>query len=338
MRLRRSLIYVIIITFTGLSSGLADAEIDKKVTDLFGVNWESVRYNRSVSRYNLEVSSNEQNSRASESLSLSGQILIKDPNLVLGTCQQGVITEMTDRQGRNIESGQELPQSRNMSYEGLRYRQRYTQPPKLPRWKNFVRSILRIRPASFRPERINELQPARLDMQLDIGLLGSSGGQITEIKGYYFALMAESVEYVEVPFEPNDNWIRLTDDLEIMVQEAECATTSSRIRYNYNIQERRTGDDRPYRLTVEDYLPERIVTDRHFVGADGKPIDRFMGISRLPGRVGGGGSGSRSDSRGVIPIEKIRFVIAVNPSHYKVPFEFKNIPLPDPELRQDKNQ
>ena len=245
---------------------------------------------------------------------------------------------MTDRRGRNIESGQELPQSRNMSYEGLRYRQRYTQPPKLPRWKNFVRSILRIRPASFRPERINELQPARLDMQLDIGLLGSSGGQITEIKGYYFALMAESVEYVEVPFEPNDNWIRLTDDLEIMVQEAECTTSPSRIRYNYNIQERRTGDDRPYRLTVEDYLPERIVTDRHFVGADGKPIDRFMGISRLPGRVGGGGSGSRSDSGGVSPIEKIRFVIAVNPSHYKVPFEFKNIPLPDPELRQDKNQ
>ena len=112
-------------------------------------------------------------------------------------------------------------------------------------------------------------------------------------------------------------------------------TSSSRIRYNYNIEENRAGQERSIRLTVEDYLPERIILKRQFVKKDGKTINTYSG-SQLPVYVGGNGSGSYSDSSGVSPIEKIRFVIAVNPSHYKIPFEFKNIPLPDPELRQEK--
>jgi len=50
-----------------------------------------------------------------------------------------------------------------------------------------------------------------------------------------------------------------------------------------------------------------------------------VGFGFLPTHVGGSGGGSHSGSGK--PIKKIRFVIAVNPKHYKIPFELKNIPL-----------
>ena len=79
----------------------ADADIDKKVTDLFEINWESMNYDKSVTRYNPKVSSNRQAARADENLKLRCEIEIKDPNLVLGTSRQGVLTEMKDSKRQN---------------------------------------------------------------------------------------------------------------------------------------------------------------------------------------------------------------------------------------------
>ena len=219
------IIFVIIVLLTIWPSVLAGAEVDEKLTDLFEVNWESIRYDKSVYRRNPEFTLNDPSVR--ESLSLSCRVEIKDPNLVLGTCRQGIISEMADLQKQKIDIGQESPRSRNMSYDGLRYRQRFIQQPQLPRWKTVIRSILRTGPTSSRPQLINELQPASLDIQFDIGLLETPGGEIYSLKGYFYALIAESLKYVEVPFEPNDNWIRLTNDLEIRIREAKCSMTSS---------------------------------------------------------------------------------------------------------------
>lgn len=80
-------------------------------------------------------------------------------------------------------------------------------------------------------------------------------------------------------------------------------------------------------ISVNDPLPSRIVVTRQFIGSDGKPTHHFSGIRRLPAHVGGNGSGSGGDSG---QIQKIRFVIAVNPTHYKIPFAFEHIPLPKP--------
>jgi hypothetical protein len=331
---RPFLITIIIIILAGLSIGSAEIKVDKKVNKLFEVNWEAVRYGKSVSRYNTKVSSNRQESSANESLNLTCQVEIKDPNIVLGICQVGVITEMKDGKGQNIDPGQKIPPLKHMSYDAPRYRRRYSQRPQLPKWKSMIRSLLRVRPAPFQPQLINVLQPSRLDMQLDIGLLEPSGGKIKSLKGYFYALTAASLEYVEVPFEPNNTWVRLTDDLEIRVNEARSTSLGSRARYNYNIEERRVGGDRMNRLTPETYLPERMVTGRQFIGIDGKPADHFRGINRLPAHVGGGGSGGGGNTQ----IDKIRFVIAVNPSHHKIPFELKKIPLPDPELREEKKK
>jgi len=334
MRLRRGFIYVIIVMFAGLSIGSSEVEVDKKVTDLFEVNWEAVRYNKSVSRYNTKVSSNRQETSANESLNLSCQVEIKDPNIVLGTCQQGIITEMKDGKGQNVDPGQKILPLKHMSYDGLRYRRRYSRRPQMPRWKSIIRSLLRVRPAPFRPQLYDELQPARLDMQLDIGLLDPSGGEIKSLKGYFYALTAASLEYVDIPFEPNNTWVRLTDDLEIQVNEARSVSMGSNVRFNCSIEERWAGADRMNRLTAETYLPERVVTNRQFIGIDGKPTSHFMGLGRLPAHVGGNSSGSGGNTQ----IDKIRFVIAVNPSHYKIPFELKKIPLPNPELKEEKKK
>jgi len=352
IRLRWSFIYVVIIIFTDLSMASTDANIDKKVTDLFEINWESMRYDKSVSLYNPKLSSNQQASRADENLSLSCKIEIKDPNLVLGISRKGVLTGMTDSKKQNIEINQEQPPSRRpptpamrnmpsprsmeMAYEGLRYHPQMTQPPKISRWRAFLYKYLRYPQKPFRPELVNELQPPRIQFELDIGLLKSSGGEIRSLKGYYYALMAESIEYVDVPFEPNDQWVRLTDDAEIQVREADYTISGSRIRYNYDIEENRIGGERMFMLSVEDYLPEKMVVERQLIGQDGKQINRSPGMGSLPAHVGGSGSGSHSGSGGISPVKKIRFVIAVNPKHYKIPFELKNIPLPNPESKEGK--
>jgi hypothetical protein len=218
-----------------------------------------------------------------------------------------------------------------MRYEGLRYHQRMSQPPKTPRWKAFLYKYIRIPQKPFRPQLVNQLEPSRLQFELDLGLLGHTGKEIKSLKGYYYVLMAESIQHIEVPFEPNDQWVGLTDEIAIQVREAECKITGSRLKYNLDIEESRLGGERFNRISFGDYLPEKMVMGRQLIGKDGKSLDRHMGHGFLPAHVGGSSSGSRSGSGGVSPIEKIRFVIAVNPKHCKIPFELKNIPLPNPE-------
>jgi len=333
--------------FTGISMASTDAGIDKKVANLFEINWESMQYDRSVTINNPEVTSNQQPSRTNENLMLRCKVEIKDPNLVLGVSRKGVLTEMTDSKGRNIEINQQEPESKmppmpamrnmpmnipsrrsmEMAYEGLRYHKSFIQPPKVPRWKALLYKYLKIPQKPFNPVLVNQLEPPRLQFELDLGVLERSGGEIKSLKGYYYVLLAESLENVEVPFEPNDQWVLLTEDVAIQVREARNTISGSGTRYNFEIEESKSARRSIGLLSVGDYLPEKMVMGRQFIKADGKPFDPSMGFGFLPAHVGGSGSGSGS----VGPVKKIRFVIAVNPQHYKIPFELKNIPLPNPE-------
>ena len=345
IRSRLSFIYLIIIILTNWSMALTDANVDKKVMKHFEVKWESLRYNKSVTQYNPNVSSNQRPSGLYESLTLSCEIEIKDPNVVLGVLRQGVITEITDSKKQNIEIDQESfdgaqdgelveppPQVSHTPYEGLRYQQRFTQPPVVPRWRAWLRKFLRIQPTPFRPEMITELQPARVQFDLNLGLLEPSGGKIRSVKGYFYALVAESTEYVDVPFEPNDQWVNLTDEVAIQIKEANCTISGSSVRYNYEIGESQQRGRSTGPLRIGDYLPEKIVIGRQFIGEDGKRINRPMGFGFVPAHVSGRGSGSGPGGS----IKKIRFVIAVKSKHCKIPFELKNIPLPNPESKEEK--
>lgn len=319
--LRWSVFVRVIVLLLGLSTAWAEAELNAKVAKRFKVNWSSVSHDKTVNNPKVSLRGQE----TSERLSLSCEIEILDPDLVLGTSREGIVTKLTDRQGRSVDTAPSGPVQRgsmHMRYEGLRYRPRFVQPPQPSRWLALVQSVLKLpRRARPRPELVSELQPSRMQIQLDAGLRERTGGEIGRAKGHFYALMAESLEHVEVPFEPNDNWVRLTPDVEIQVREARC--TGSSYRFKIETQPRGGASMRP--LSVEDSVPSRIVIDRQLIGADGKPTREFSGYRRLPASVGGSGSGSR-----IGRIEKIRFVIAVNPTHYKIPFELEHIPLPKP--------
>jgi len=309
----------------------AKSEFDKKVADCFRVSWRSIKYNKTMSLYNPAVSSNGSDQKAVEIFTLSCEIEILDPNLTLGTNTEPIITQMVDSKGRDIDISQAQPRSKFMSYEGLRYHTRFRQPPRPPRWQTLIRSALRLpqkpRP---RPKLVNELQPSPMRIDLDFGSFEPDSGEISRVKGYFHALMAESLEHVEVPFEPNDNWVRLTPDLEIQVREARCTESSYQFNtessYQFNIETRSQGRPSMRPVSVEDYLPSRILVARQLIGEDGKPTRHLSGHRRVPASAGGRGSGSGNVGR----IERIRYVIAVNPSHHKIPFTLEHIPLPEP--------
>ncbi|MFC1780642.1 hypothetical protein ACFLZ8_00065 [Planctomycetota bacterium] len=318
-------ICIITVLLTGLLTIPIFGGNDKKIIEKFKVNWESIQYNKSATLYNLKVSSNNQSSNTSETMSLYCQIETQEPNLTIGTSQSGIITGLKDNKGKDIILTQGSYNSRQMSYVGLRYRQRFTQPPQMSLLE-LIRRLFRIPTTPFTPQLVEELQPPRLNFQLNIEMLESADIKSIDLSGYFYALMADSVEYIDIPFEPNNTWVRLTDDLEIRIIEAQCTLSGSRLSYNYEI-EPRDSSRFPNRLTAESSLPERIVLNQLFVKQDGELVNRRIS-NRLPFNVGGGGSGSSSGSSGLSPIEKIRFVIAVKPSHQKIPFELKNIPLP----------
>ncbi|MBL7186361.1 MAG: hypothetical protein ISS70_08540 [Phycisphaerae bacterium] len=124
-------------------------------------------------------------------------------------------------------------------------------------------------------------------------------------------------------FKQSDDWVRLTPDMEIRLKEAQC--TESSFRFDIDSRPEEGGASmRP--LSVQDYLPRRVVVARQFIGEDGKLSNHFSGLRRLPAHVTGSGSGGGSNCQ----IKTIRFVIAVNPTHHEIPLVLEHIPLPRP--------
>jgi hypothetical protein len=306
--------------------------LDTKAARHFKVQWSSVQYDKSVVVENPALS--QTRARASESVTLSCQVEIHDPDLVLGVGREGIITQMADGAGRQVTVPPPIAQPHQM-YEGLRYRPRF-RPPKMSRWQTIMGYVTRhvpigsvatrARPTPGPPQFVTELEPSRIIMRLDKDLLGQQRRELGSVKGYFHALVAESIENIDVPFEPNDTWVRLTPDVEIQVKEAVCTAGS----YRYWIDTGPQGGRGMRPLQVGQPLPGRMVVEQQFLGADGKsnlhPRPGF-----LPAPIGGHGSGSGGNSQ----IKTIRFVIAVNPLECKIPFDLSHVPLPNPE-QQDR--
>ena len=322
---RLMLVIFVIAAATNLLMAEADSAKQNKIEKLLKTDWESIHYSKNVSVYNPRVSSNQRSSSSSESVSVSCKVEILDPNVILGTCSQAVVTEITDSKGQVISSGPELPNTSSMIYDGLRYNTRMVIPKRDPQWKQIMESVMRIRKETNPgPQRVLELQPNNLQIKLDKEILQKAGAEIGSIKGYFYALSAGSLKNVDLPFEPNDNWIPLTDNREIKIKDVQRSGSS----INYSIEERNPGGNQSFSLKVGDYLPRQIISSRRFVKDDGTLSNHFMfGSQQLPAHVGGGGSMGGTD---VPQITTIRFVIAEDPNHNKIPFELKNIPVPKP--------
>ena len=112
------------------------------------------------------------------------------------------------------------------------------------------------------------------------------------------------------------------------MSKARSTATRYKYRYDYQIETRKAeGAFRPFSPASD--LPSRFVAYRQLLGADGKPTRQSSGSISLPASAGGSGGGSGGGGGSSIGlIEKFRFVIAVKPSHHKIPFEFEDIPLP----------
>jgi len=326
-QVRRVIAVGIIVVFAGLSVARAGSELDAKAADYFTVKWSQIAYTKTDAIQNSAAAAKQ---GTSENLSLSCSITIRDPNLVLGTLQQGVVTQLTARQGQDLAVSPS-PSRPGHFYERPRYEQRYTQPPTEPRWKTVVQSVLRLSPnQSLTPKLVSELQPSQMSLRLDTKALDQAGGELRQVRGYFHALVAESLENVDVPFEPNDRWVRLTPNLEVQLRQASCTASS----FHYQI-ETRPQEESSHPLKLGDPLPSRLVVARRLIGPDGKPREHFAGAPPwLPMTVRGGMSGGGTDCQ----IKTLRFVIAVNPTHRRIPFEFRHIPLPDPNQPPARHQ
>ncbi len=322
--------WIAVIEVVALFAGLAPAgaesktKLGTKVADNFKVNWSSVTYSKWVSLYNPAVSSGTQQQQTSEALSLNCEVEILDPNRVLGICRELKVEEITDGKGEKIQTAFKSSRSGYTQYGPLRYSRRHVTPPKPPRWKTAVRSALRLPPKkSPRLQLVMELEPSRMRIKLDVGLTEGGDREIGRVKGHFYALTAESFEYVELPFEPNDKWVRLTPDQEVKIRDAWHRNSS----YHLSTETRPWGGSSTRHLYPENFLPHRIVVDRQLINQDGNRIGHYVGSTRLPFDVRENRSGSGSFEG---TIKKVRYKMAVNPMHQKIPFVFEHIPLPKP--------
>jgi hypothetical protein len=262
-----------------------------------------------------------------ERIKILCEVDVLNPNMVLGISRGGIITQLEKDKGEVVDVVDKVLSGLAMihyKYEPLSHRTQSVAPVVKPaRWKTAIRSVLKLPP--LKPEiflqRVYKLRPNRVRVDCDLGLLGPDSERIKRVKGYFHVLMPESLEYIDVPFKPSKKWVRLTPDLEIKVVEAQSTGSS----YSYRIEKRRREGVSGIFFRAGCDLPNRLPAGRQLLGRDGKPIDPRSEPPRLPASVGGRGRGSCVKAG---PIKKIRFVIAVNPSHHKVPFELKDIPLP----------
>ena len=122
---------------------------------------------------------------------------------------------------------------------------------------------------------------------------------------------------------------RETPTLEVELRDA-ASTASS---FHYDIQTRPQDQfSQPLRRGVS--LPSRLVIARRLLGPDGKPREHFEGAPPWLPMTVGGGTGGNIDG----PIKTLRFVVAVDPRHRQIPFEFQHIPLPDPNQPPARHQ
>ncbi len=121
----------------------------------FEVQWQSVQYHRSLTKYNPKL--NKQKDSEHQQLSLSCQVMISNPHLILGISESATID--------SIIPATLLPATSNSrsyprnSYRALKYRDRFQRANSTFAGK--VKSLLHLSQAS--PQRISELQPATFD-------------------------------------------------------------------------------------------------------------------------------------------------------------------------------
>jgi len=282
---------------TAGSGSQKSSTVGANIADDLTVRWSSVTYRKGV--HNPAVPPEYRNSMEPDVLAVSCVIQMADPRLLLGVAPDPTIEKIADSQGNDVELNQQMPAT------GRRYEQGVF----------FIRWLKDINLSHLERTRIpSERYPPRVE--LDAELPERIGGEIGLLRGRYEALVAESIEYVDLPFRPDDNWVRLTPDVEIRVVQARNVPDV----YHYEIEQRPAIVPAVTRVDVSEQLPNRVVVGRQMIIRS----DSMIGAGGSgPGRIGGRGDG-------IGRAEGIRFVIAVNPAPVTIPFELRHVPLSAP--------
>ena len=153
-------------------------------------------------------------------------------------------------------------------------------------------------------------------------------------------LMADALEVVDVPFEPNETWIELVPGLEILVQEASVEEG----RYSYRIQASYDPNLASYLIGGSWYFwgdevpPPAMLIKMDMLNAAGKSV---WDVSSSGSSGSSSGTGARSsDGRMVATssgsgqcsacgtVAMIRFTFALAPYERQATLTLENIPLP----------
>jgi hypothetical protein len=193
----------IVVLLVGLLASCAKSDLDTKSAKLFKTSWASLKYSSKAVANSPDAPSTTGQKwvwqQDQEHFRLSAEIEFPDPNWVLGTCRNGVITRLVDGAGRDVNVPP-TPSSPRRDYEFPCYG-RWLEPPA----------------RGTRPQAVDQLQPNSVGFTLDVGPLKQAGGEIRRVEGYFYAVIPESMESIDVPFRPDSAWVRLTPDFEIQV-------------------------------------------------------------------------------------------------------------------------
>ena len=324
---------------------------DEKIAKLFKVDWLAINYNGQTLKGHLLLAQGKPNVKMSGGgmMTSDGQMLkspellaygnrsvqmregallceigLLDPERVMGLCREAIVDELADGKGREVDVSLLQPYPDSMHYDKNRPQTRFETPSKIVRLEGQARARLNLPLKDrHRPHLVSEPRDhSSARVQLDVGM-PEWVKEIGHLKGHFYVLMPDSFKYVDIPFKPSRQWVRLTPEIEVRVVSA----TTSGDQYRYKIEVRPEEKFSKEERSIEDVLPSQMVIKRHFLGNDER-IERgrrSFGPDFRRMQIGGEAGGI---NRAGGEVTKIRYVIAVNPTHYKVPFEIENIPLP----------
>jgi len=81
-----------------------DSQFGSKVADSLNVRWRSIEYRKTLYNPAVTMYNPAQGQPKSESMSLSCEIDMPEPELVLGTCNDSVIEQITDSSGQRYRN------------------------------------------------------------------------------------------------------------------------------------------------------------------------------------------------------------------------------------------
>lgn len=140
--------------------------VGAKTADGLTIRWSAVTHRKTL--HNPAVLPEYRNSTAPEDLSISCEIEMSDPRLLLGIAPQPIIEKITDSQGNDVEINQQQPQSKRMYMQG----------------EFFIKWLRGINLSLSKKEMIPDKHyPPKVE--LNAGLRERIGGEIGLLKGRY---------------------------------------------------------------------------------------------------------------------------------------------------------